>query len=51
MPVEQRQNAQVLGAPGLLFGADDVREIGDDDLRLPDAQPVRIDRELGVKRR
>jgi hypothetical protein len=28
-----------------------VCEIGDDDLGLPDAQPVRIDRELGVKRR
>jgi len=41
----------VLGAPGWLFEADDVREIGDDDLRLPGAEPARIDREPGIMRR
>jgi hypothetical protein len=41
----------VLGASGWLLGADNVCETGDDDLRLPDAEPTRIDREPSVKRR
>ena len=48
MPIEQRENAQILGSSRCLLGTNHVVEISNNDLDAGDTDSMRIALELGV---
>lgn len=51
MPIQERENAQILGTSSCLLGSNDVVEIGNEDLDGGNSYPMRLPFELGVSRR